>query len=135
MGLFDFLKKQELEAIKQLNSQLERYKLISDIELEAERLKKDLEQTVSSKIIEIKNVETEFNSLNSNYQTALETYKNLRKEVSVFESKLDLIEFGIYEPVYDFERSDDYRAEQNKIIQLQKQMISSERVYTSQRSL
>ena len=108
-----------------------RYKLISDIELEAERLKKDLEQTVSSKIIEIKNVETEFNSLNSNYQTALETYKNLRKEVSVFESKLDLIEFGIYEPVYDFERSDDYRAEQNKIIQLQKQMISSERVYTS----
>lgn len=127
MGLFDFLKKQELEAIKQLNSQLERYKLISDIELEAERLKKDLEQTVSSKIIEIKNVETEFNSLNSNYQTALETYKNLRKEVSVFESKLDLIEFGIYEPVYDFERSDDYRAEQNKIIQLQKQMISSER--------
>ncbi len=131
MGLFDFLKKQELEAIKQLNSQLERYKLISDIELEAERLKKDLEQTVSSKIIEIKNVETEFNSLNSNYQTALETYKNLRKEVSVFESKLDLIEFGIYEPVYDFERSDDYRAEQNKIIQLQKQMISSERVYTS----
>ena len=131
MGLFDFLNKQELEAIKQLNSQLERYKLISDIELEAERLKKDLEQTVSSKIIEIKNVETEFNSLNSNYQTALETYKNLRKEVSVFESKLDLIEFGIYEPVYDFERSDDYRAEQNKIIQLQKQMISSERVYTS----
>ena len=131
MGLFDFLKKQEIEAIKQLNSQLERYKLISDIELEAERLKKDLEQTVSSKIIEIKNVETEFNSLNSNYQTALETYKNLRKEVSVFESKLDLIEFGIYEPVYDFERSDDYRAEQNKIIQLQKQMISSERVYTS----
>ena len=30
MGLFDFLKKQELEAIKQLNSQLERYKLISE---------------------------------------------------------------------------------------------------------
>ena len=131
MGLFDFLKKQELEAIKQLNSQLERYKLISDIEVEAERLTKDLEQTISSKKNEIKNVETEFNSLNSNYQTALETYKNLRKEVSVFESKLDLIEFGIYEPVYDFERSDDYRAEQNKIIQLQKQMISSERVYTS----
>ena len=43
------------------------YKLISDIELEAERLKKDLEQTVSSKIIEIKNVETEFNSLKWDY--------------------------------------------------------------------
>lgn len=126
MGLFDFLKKQELETIKQLKSQLERYKLISDIEEEAERLKKDLEKIISSKNNEIKNVETEFNSLNSNYQTALETYKNLRKEVSVFESKLDLIEFGIYEPVYDFEKSDDYRDEQNKIIQIQKEMISAD---------
>lgn len=126
MGLFDFLKKQELETIKQLKSQLERYKLISNIEEEAERLKKDLEKIISSKNNEIKNVETEFNSLNSNYQTALETYKNLRKEVSVFESKLDLIEFGIYEPVYNFEKSDDYRDEQNKIIQIQKEMISAD---------
>jgi len=126
MGLFDFLKKQELETIKQLKSQLERYKLISDIEEEAERQRKDLEKIISSKNNEIKNVETEFNSLNSNYQTALETYKNLRKEVSVFESKLDLIEFGIYEPVYDFEKSDDYRNEQNKIIQIQKEMISAD---------
>jgi hypothetical protein len=126
MGLFDFLKKQELETIKQLKSQLERYKLISDIEEEAERQRKDLEKIISSKNNEIKNVETEFNSLNSNYQTALETYKNLRKEASVFESKLDLIEFGIYEPVYDFEKSDDYRNEQNKIIQIQKEMISAD---------
>jgi hypothetical protein len=126
MGLFDFLKKKEFEEIKQLKSKLERYKPISDIEEEAERQKKILEQIISSKNIDIKKVEAEFNTLNSNYQTALETYKNLRKEVSVFESKLDLIEFGIYEPVYDFEKSDDYRDEQNKIIQLQKEMISAD---------
>jgi hypothetical protein len=126
MGLFDFLKKKEFEEIKQLKAQLERYKPISDIEAEAERQKKVLEQTISSKNNDIKNIETEFNNLNSNYQNALETYKNLRKEVSVFESKLDLIEFGIYEPVYDFEKSDDYRAEQNKIIQTQKDMISAD---------
>ncbi len=126
MGLFDFLKKKEFEEIKQLKSQLERYKPISDIEAEAERQTKLLEQTISSKNNDIKNIETEFNTLNSNYQNALETYKNLRKEVSVFESKLDLIEFGIYEPVYDFEKSDDYRTEQNKIIQTQKEMISAD---------
>ena len=126
MGLFDFLKKKELEEIKQLKSQLERYKPISEVEEEAERQKKALEQIISSKNIDIKTIETEFNALNSNYQAALETYKNLRKEVSVFESKLDLIEFGIYEPVYDFEKSDDYRTEQNKIIELQKEMISSD---------
>ncbi|MBX2976806.1 MAG: DUF4041 domain-containing protein [Ignavibacteriaceae bacterium] len=126
MGLFDFLKKKELEEIKQLKLQLERYNPISDVEQEAELQKKALEQIISSKNNEIKNIESKFNDLNSTYQAALETYKNLRKEVSVFESKLDLIEFGIYEPVYDFEKSDDYRAEQNKIIQLQKEMISSD---------
>jgi len=126
MGLFDFLKKKEFDEIKQLKSQLERYKPITDIEEEVESLKKSLEQLISAKNIDIKNIETEFNALNSNYQNALETYKNLRKEVSVFESKLDLIEFGIYEPVYDFEKSDDYREEQNKIIQIQKEMITAD---------
>jgi hypothetical protein len=126
MGLFDFIKKKEFEEIKQLKLQLERYRPISDVEEEVERQKKAFEQIISSKNEEIKNIVTEFNSLNSEYQSALETYKNLRKEVSVFENKLDLIEFGIYEPVYDFEKSDDYRIEQNKIIQLQKEMISSD---------
>jgi hypothetical protein len=126
MGLFDFLKKKEFEEIKQLKSLLERYKPITDIEAEVESQKKSLNKIISSKNTDIKNIETEFNTLNSNYQSALETYKNLRKEVSVFESKLDLIEFGIYEPVYDFEKSDDYREEQNKIIQIQKEMITAD---------
>ncbi len=126
MGLFDFLKKKEFEEIKQLKSQLERYKPITDIETEVESQKNILDQIISSKNTDIKNIETEFNNLNSNYQSALEKYKNLRKEVSVFESKLDLIEFGIYEPVYDFEKSDDYREEQNKIIQIQKEMITAD---------
>ena len=126
MGLFDFLKKKEIEEIKQLKSQLEKYKLIINVEEEVERQKESLERLVNSKNTDIKNIETELHTLNSNYQSALETYKNLRKEVSVFESKLDLIEFGIYEPVYDFERSDDYREEQNKIVQIQKEMITAD---------
>lgn len=145
MGLFDFLKKKELEEINELKSEivsmklkqveeidkfkseLERFKPIIDIEAEVENQKKSLDQIISSKNTDIKNIEAEFDTLKSNYQSALETYKNLRKEVSVFESKLDLIEFGIYEPVYDFEKSDDYRAEQNKIIQIQKEMISADK--------
>jgi hypothetical protein len=148
MGIFDFLKKKEFEQIGEMKSQIEslnkkqieeidklksdieRFKSITDIEEEIENQKKSLEQIISSKNTDIKNIETEFETLNSNYQSALETYKNLRKEVSVFESKLDLIEFGIYEPVYDFEKSDDYREEQNKIIQIQKEMINADTAAT-----
>lgn len=40
MGLFDFLKKKELEEIKNLLSKLDGYKVISDIEEERKHLKK-----------------------------------------------------------------------------------------------
>lgn len=127
MGLFDFLKKKEFEEIEKLKSQLDRYKPIADIEAETENQKKSLEQLKSIKQAEVKTVEDNFNKLNNDYQTALETYTKLRKEVSLFENKLDLIEFGVYEPIYEFDKSDEYRAEQDRIIELQKQMISSER--------
>ena len=126
MSLFDFLKKKEFEEIKQLKSQLEHYKPITDVETEASNKKKSMEQMISSKNSEIQKIENDFKTLNANYKSALETYTKLRKEVSVFESKLDLIEFGIYEPVYDFEKSDEYRTEQNKIIEIQKKMISDD---------
>ena len=126
MGLFDFLKKNEFEEIKQLKLQLERYKPIADIEAETEKQKNSLEQLKSAKLSEVKSVEDNFTKLKSDYQTALETYTKIRKEISLFENKLDLIEFGVYEPIYEFEKSDEYRAELDKIIELQKQMISSE---------
>ena len=40
MGLFDFLKKKEFEQINQLKGQLEKYKSITDIEIEVARQRK-----------------------------------------------------------------------------------------------
>lgn len=127
MSLFDFLKKKEFEEIRQLKSELERYKPIIDIEAEAENKRQILDLLIAKKESEIKIVEEKYNKLNTNYQTALETYTKLRKEVSLFENKLDLIEYGVYEPIYDFEKSEEYRTEQNKIINLQKEMVSLEK--------
>lgn len=126
MGLFDFLKKKEFEQINQLQGQLEKYKSITDIEEEVARQRKILDDLIYAKNAEVNNIGINISKLNSDYQIALQTYTKLRKEVSVFESKLDLIEFGIYEPVYDFEKSDEYREEQNRIIELQKIMISED---------
>lgn len=123
MALFDFLKKKELQEINELRSQLTRYQAIIDIEEEVKTQRKSLEQIIDTKSEEIKNLDNDLNKLNSDYKNSLETYTKLRKEVSVFESKLDLIEFGVYEPVYDFEKSEDYRNEQNKILNQQKEML------------
>ena len=60
MGIFNFLKKKEFEEIKHLKSQLDRYRAISDIEVEVENQKSNLGQIISTKNTEIKNIETEF---------------------------------------------------------------------------
>jgi hypothetical protein len=130
MGLFDFLKKKELEEIAQLKSQLERYKSITDVETETRRRREQLEKHIADKELEIKNIQDNLAKINSDYQSALETYTRLRKEISLFENTLDLIEFGVYEPIYDFEKSDDYRQELSRLIELQKEMISSGRAAT-----
>lgn len=141
MGLFDFLKKSEFAEIERLQleieriksssgseiesleQQLSRYGAIVDIEKEVSQKKIELNQIVESKTLEINKQKSDLNDLNQNYQGALEIYKKLRKEISLFETKLDLIEFGVYESVYDFEKSDDYRNEQDRIIEQQKAMI------------
>lgn len=130
MGLFDFLKKKEFEEINKLKQQLERYKPISDIEKEIEKQTQKLQADILAKTNELEKIDIDYKTLKSNYQSALETYTNLRKEIGLYENKLDLVEFGVYEPVYDFEKSDDYRAEQNKIIELQKQKIANETAAT-----
>lgn len=127
MGFFDFLKKKEFEEIKTLKTQLERYKPISDIEKEIEKLSQKAESEIKTKKTELNNVEIEYNTLKSNYKSALDTYTNLRKEIGVYENKLDLVEYGIYEPVYDFEKSDEYRLELGKVIELQKECIANEK--------
>ncbi|MCU0350424.1 MAG: DUF4041 domain-containing protein [Flavobacterium sp.] len=159
MGLFDFLKKKEFDKIAELEKKLESFQTILDIDAEVKKRKFELDKIeadkkqiivnkekeldekikakesnlnllISYKEKEIKEIETKFNILEKDYQESISILKNLKKEVSLYESKLNLIEFGIYEPIYDFEKSDDYRLEQTKVIEKQKSLIQSEQAAT-----
>ena len=76
MGLFDFLKKKEFEEINKLKSQLEQFKSILDIEAEVANQKNNLEKLIVSKNAEVKSIEDNINTLNTNYQKALDTYRS-----------------------------------------------------------
>lgn len=126
MGFFDFLKKKELHIIQKLSSDLEncnKSNLEKEKALEKYSSIKNLDDEKSFISSEIDKQTTELQKLNEKYIIALETYKNLKNDISIFENNLELSEFGVYEPIYDFEKSDDFRIEQNKIVALQKAMI------------
>ena len=112
MSIFNFFKKSELQRIAELEQQLKVYSPIIDIDTELASRQKDLQEITVLR-----------EELSSNYNFALETFSRLKKDIGLFESKLDLIEYGIYEPVYDFDKSDDYREEQKRVIEQQKYMI------------
>ncbi|MCF2501671.1 DUF4041 domain-containing protein [Dyadobacter chenhuakuii] len=116
MGLLDFLKKKELAEIKHLKDQLEFYKPVIDVD-----------EATQQSAMKLKELEDERNDLSNSYKQGLDTYNALKKDISLFELKLDLIEYGIYEPVYDFEKSDDYREAQKNIIEEQKYLIKYDR--------
>ena len=108
MGLFDFLKKKELDRIKELenrvkeleakNNSLSKYLPLTDIESQIEKLEQD-------KI----NISKEYENLRFHYHKALATYEELKKKISVFEDDLEMAEYGVYQPHFSFETSEEYK--------------------------
>lgn len=151
MAFFDFLKKKELSVIsnlkaenEKLNLQLSKYDSILNVEDYVESKKTEINQLVQEEnkkieqqradflqesVNERKKIESfqgDFNRLKANYEGALGTYNNLKEQIGLFENKIDLLDYGVYTPIYDFERSDEYRDEQDKIGSKQKDMIQDD---------
>ncbi|WP_415060518.1 DUF4041 domain-containing protein [Flavobacterium sp.] len=145
MGFFDFLKKKEFNEIQSLKDKLKELSPITDINLELETKKKELENFCNSKISqlnqdieyktqEINKLEVSINELNSKYKSSLETYLKLSKDLSLFEDKGNQIEYGLYQPVYNFDYSIEYLTNKNLVIASQLQLAISEKAETISRT-
>lgn len=116
MAFFDFLKKKELEEIADLKSKLEKYKPIINIEYEVSNQRDKLEDATK-----------EYSDLKKKYSEALVVYEGLKKEISLYENEIELTEFGIYKPIYDFEKSEDYRKQLESVVAAQKNCVTAGR--------
>lgn len=156
MRIFDFLRKNELEKIKQMELQLEKAKPLlaieedfkakmlelKTIELKKQQLLKSqedefnetlrnnessLNEVVVEKKKEIETLERKIELLENNYKQYHSVLSNLEKEINAYEAVLDVFDFGLYEPFYDFEKSETYRTELLKILENQKALIRDEK--------
>jgi hypothetical protein len=112
MGLFDFLKRKELSRIEELKSEvsaLSRYKNIVDIDREIAYKKaeseKELHQIKENKDLINKDIEI----LKQGYKDAYVLYQNLKRQNELYTDSLELSEYGIYEPHFDFDTSEKYK--------------------------
>jgi len=112
MSIFDSFKRKELNEIEHLKKVL----------VEKEEIIK-IYQPIIDLEVAIKDAQTKYADLKNKYDSGKQLYDSLSKEIAVFENKTNLFECGIYQPVFSFERSDEYRDKQNKIIQEQKNLV------------
>lgn len=149
----EFLKKKELARIKELDSicdslrqenenlksrvaVLSRFQEMADAEryinekrerasIESGRLKAEAERRVSECEKRIREINEEIESLGKKYEEGLNTYKDLMRKVSLYTDQLDYADYGIYEPSFRFDTSEDYKTEIKKVTDEEKLMIKS----------
>lgn len=100
------------EENSKLNSELERFSGIVSIENEIDLKNKEFS--------EIQGNATE---LNDKFINAKLIFKELEKDIKLYQNDLEFVELGIYEPIFDLETSEKYKERITQVVTRQKQLI------------
>jgi len=107
-----------------------KYDRIIDVDKERERLQKDIEALS----VERDRIKVEFMSkkasLIKEYDTAHDVFQKLQREINLLEESLDMIEFGVYKPHFDYETPDEFERQIENLQGWEKEMIRSGRAVT-----
>lgn len=116
-----------------LNAEIEKKKVeLTDKIDENNKLSSDLQRfsgvvSINSEI-ELKNkelsgIQVSATELNDKYINAKRIYKELEKDIKLYQNDLEFVELGIYEPIFDLETSEKYKERIKQIVNRQKQLI------------
>lgn len=151
MGFWDFLKREELARIKELEAKvheltgelsdiqdeivgIQEYKEIKNLAAYKEKIAKDIEclKSEHNKLQEIKDLDSYKDELDKEIQilksecAKLNAQKaKLGLEVSIYEETLEYASFGLYTPHFSFETSEEFKVEIEKVRTKQKALIKA----------
>tara|TARA_R110001592_G_scaffold363293_1_gene683361 strand:- start:20836 stop:22263 length:1428 start_codon:yes stop_codon:yes gene_type:complete len=130
IGLLIFLLVKGSKKKKELNSIItdyeNKYRNIIDVDEEINKQTVEFNQQsedFQNQIIESKE---KLKSLKEKYLTAKEVFEDLTHQNNLLKDTLDIAEFGVYEPHFDFETSEKYKENINQNKEEQKQLIKDE---------
>ncbi|AXU80887.1 TPA: DUF4041 domain-containing protein [Clostridioides difficile] len=130
--LSNLLDKKKVEIDKFDSENQDKFKLIEELKIEKERLDnlikdknilKDNINTLNSHLEELKNEREELRDINTTLKNKKEELKRLSEELIQTEDEVLLQSFGLYNPKYDFENSDEYMEKLKEIREMQKLLI------------
>ncbi|MGF0556177.1 DUF4041 domain-containing protein [Clostridioides difficile] len=130
--LSNLLDKKKTEIDKFDSENQDKFKLIEELKIEKQRLDnlindknilKDNINTLNSHLEELKDEREELRDINETLKNKKEELKRLSEELIQTEDEVLLQSFGLYNPKYDFENSDEYMKKLKEIREMQKLLI------------
>ncbi|MDB3019617.1 DUF4041 domain-containing protein [Clostridioides difficile] len=130
--LSNLLDKKKVEIDKFDSENQDKFKLIEELKIEKERLDnlikdknilKDNINTLNAHLEELKDEREELRDINTTLKNKKEELKRLSEELIQTEDEVLLQSFGLYNPKYDFENSDEYMEKLKEIRERQKLLI------------
>lgn len=110
--LIIILIRKNLKLKKEFNHLKNKYKDIIDLDVYKDNLKND-----------INNLDSEIKQLKQNYAEKHSYFERLLKEVSLYEDTIEIFDYGLYKPYFNFETSEKYKSEIQNIRNIQKDCI------------
>lgn len=110
---------QKIKESDKLHSDLNRYSRIISIEKEIEKLTEFQEQEEK----DLTDIQAEASDFNKRYKEAKSIFKELERDIKLYQNDLEFVELGIYDPIFDYDTSNKYKEELTKIRAKQKELI------------
>ncbi|NMM48920.1 DUF4041 domain-containing protein [Marinigracilibium pacificum] len=86
----------------------------------------DLEKEIKNKTDELERLKKEAHELSDKFVSAKEILSNLESEIKIYQDDLELLDFGVYKPHFDFDTSEKYKNALLENKERQKELIKSE---------
>ena len=100
-----------------------KYSSIINIDEEVNK-RKGVHENIKEKIErELMEHDLRMKELNKQYVDANELYDKIKNELSKLDDELEITSYGLYKPHFDFDTSDKYKIELEKIIELERKCI------------
>lgn len=115
----------KINALTDRISLLEKYQAIVDIEAKIKEKIEQRDKDLADRQNKIDTLNNEIETLKNNYKIAYQTYLELKKESDIYKETLDMAEYGLYEPHFNYDTSQEYQLRLLRIRNKQKDLIAS----------
>lgn len=104
-----------------------KYSSIFDVDAERSKILTEIESLKQQATATNQDFNNRKEKLTSEYNNAHTLYEKLKKEISLLEESLEMVEFGVYKPHFDFDTSEKYRQEIENLYEQEKIFIKDDK--------